>query len=382
MQAFEFSIPQNIQFGVGSLSKLTDILGKVGSGRVMLVSGPSLARLGVVRQVEDIIAGAGISCEKFVDVEPNPSAETVQKAACLMSEAGATAIVALGGGSPMDVAKAVGVIAAHGGHITEYEGAGKVPGPIAPLVCIPTTAGTGSEVTNVAVITDEARNYKLTVNSPYLAPSHVILDPKLIMSTPAPVAAACGMDALIHAIEAYVSRIATPFTDVMAEKAMALIGQNIRRFVACRTDEEAACAMLLGSTFAGIAFSRAKVGNVHAMSHPVSGYFHVAHGVANAILLPTVLEFNALADRGKYKKIFGYICQGSQPDNSFVPQMLADEIRRLNAQLGIPGSLSEVGVKVDKIPQMTADAILSANIQVNPRQTSVEDLEALYQKAL
>ncbi|MDE6589642.1 MAG: iron-containing alcohol dehydrogenase, partial [Oscillospiraceae bacterium] len=266
MQAFEFSIPQNIQFGVGSLSKLTDILGKVGSGRVMLVSGPSLARLGVVKQVEDIIAGAGISCEKFVDVEPNPSAETVQKAARLMGEAGATAIVALGGGSPMDVAKAVGVIAAHGGHITEYEGAGKVPGPIAPLVCIPTTAGTGSEVTNVAVITDEARNYKLTVSSPYLAPSHVILDPKLIMSTPAPVAAACGMDALIHAIEAYVSRIATPFTDVMAEKAMALIGQNIRQFVACRTDEEAACAMLLGSTFAGIAFSRAKVGNVHAMS--------------------------------------------------------------------------------------------------------------------
>lgn len=179
----------------------------------------------------------------------------------------------------MDVAKAVGVLAKYGGEIGDYEGAHKVPGPIVPIIAIPTTAGTGSEVTAFSVITDEARNYKLTVFSYELIPSYALLDPELVMTSPASVAAACGVDALIHAWEAYTSRDASPFSDAMAEKAMELIGANLRRFVANRQDEEAAAAMLSGSMFAGIAFAWARLGNIHAMSHPVSAYFHVAHGV-------------------------------------------------------------------------------------------------------
>ncbi len=211
----------------------------------------------------------------------------MEKATAKYLESGADFIVAFGGGSPMDVPKAVGVVAQYGGSVTDYEGAHKVPGPIVPLIAIPTTAGTGSEVTAFSVITDHSRNYKLTVFSYEILPKYAILDAELITTAPASVAAACGIDAFIHAEEAYVSTAASPFSDALAEKAMALIGKNIRRFVANRNDIEAAEAMMTGSLFAGIAFSFARLGNVHAMSHPVSAFFDVPHGVANAVLLET-----------------------------------------------------------------------------------------------
>ena len=195
-------------------------------------------------------------------------------------------------------------------------------------------------------------------------------------------AAACGIDAFIHAEEAYVSTAASPFSDAMAEKAMELIGGNIRRFVARRTDLEAAEAMLTGSLFAGIAFSFARLGNVHAMSHPVSAFFNVAHGVANAVLLPVIVEYNALADHGRYEKIYNYISEEEEPVKDFKPEMLVEEIKKLNASLGIPKTLSEVGVTEDKIPQMAADAMKSGNIAANPRQTTLKDVEMLYRKAL
>ena len=237
---------------------------------------------------------------------------------------GADFIVALGGGSPMDVAKAVGVVAKYGGSITEYEGADKVPGDIIPLVAIPTTAGTGSEVTAFSVITDHSRNYKLTVFSYKLIPAYAILDAELLTTAPASVAAACGIDAMVHAIEAYISSAASPFSDAMAEKALELIGSNIRKYVANRTNIEAAEGMLVGSLFAGIAFSWARLGNVHAMSHPVSAFFNVPHGVANAILLPTVIEYNALADDGKYFKIYNYISKTTVKQEAFDSSMLAE----------------------------------------------------------
>jgi alcohol dehydrogenase len=250
------------------------------------------------------------------------------------------------------------------------------------MIAIPTTAGTGSEVTASAVITDESRNYKLSVISYEILPKYAVLDPELIMTAPASIAASCGVDALIHAIEAYVSIKSSPFSDAMAEKAMELIGRNIRRFVANRKDEEAACAMMAGCNFAGIAFAWAKLGNVHAMSHPVSAYFHVAHGVANSILLPVVMEYNALADHGRYEVIYNYICEGNEVLDGFKPEMLVEEIKKLNTDLGIPKSLSEVGVREDMIPAMAEDAMKSGNILANPRQTNLKDIIALYKKAL
>lgn len=358
------------------------MLKSCGGNVVYLISDGGLKNAGMVDYVTKLISEAGIACHEYLDVIPNPTVDIVNDAAQGYKSSGADCIIALGGGSPMDVAKAVGVLAKYGGEITDYEGAQKVPGPIVPLIAIPTTAGTGSEVTASSVITDEARNYKMAVISYYLFPDHAILDPSLITTLPAHVAAACGIDAFIHAEEAYVSKIANPFTDAMAEKAMELIGGNIRRFIASRDDEEAACAMMLGCTFAGLAFSWAKLGNVHAMSHPVSGYFHVAHGVANAILLPTIVEYNALADKGRYHVVYNYVAEKKIEEKDFTPKMLADALRQLNKDLGIPASLSEVGVTEDKIPLMAIDAMKSGNVAVNPRQTTLKDVEALYTKAL
>ncbi|WP_300392303.1 iron-containing alcohol dehydrogenase [Fusobacterium sp.] len=382
MKEFRFKVPQNIEFGMGSLNKLPEILKESKSENVLLISDRGLEKLGVVGKVINIIEKSGIKCTAYLDVVPNPTVDVVNEAAAKYEEVKATSIIALGGGSPMDVAKAVGVLANFGGKITDYEGNHKVPGPVVPIIAIPTTAGTGSEVTASAVITDEERNYKFSVFSYEILPKYAVLDPELIMTAPASIAASCGVDALIHAMEAYISNNASPFSDAMAEKAMELIGKNLRRFVANRQDEEAASAMMIGSTFAGISFAWARLGNVHAMSHPVSAYFHVAHGVANSILLPTVFEYNALADNGRYEKIYKYICEGNGNVENFKPEMLVDEIKKLNKTLGIPSSLSEVGVTEDMIPAMAEDAMKSGNIPANPRQTNLKDMIELYKKAL
>ena len=383
MKNFNFGIPQNIEAGMGSLNKLPEMLGKLNSNHVFLVSDRGLESLGVVGKVAAIIEAGNIKCSKYLDVVSNPTVDVVNDATSKFKESGATSIVVLGGGSPMDVAKAVGVLAVHGGVITDYEGPDKVPGPIVPTIAIPTTAGTGSEVTASAVISDEVRNYKLSVLSFEMIPKQVILDPSLIMTAPAGVAAACGIDAFIHAMEAFLSLNATPFTDAFGEKAMYLIGKYLRRFVANRKDEEAACAMMVGSTFAGVAFAWARLGNIHALSHPVSAFYHVPHGVANAILMPAVIEFNALADKeGKYEKIYNFLSEDDAPVKDFKPQMLTALVREINEQIGIPSGLAQVGVKEEGIEAMAADAMKAGNILVNPRQTNVKDCIALYKASM
>jgi alcohol dehydrogenase len=382
MQDFMFSVPQNIIYGKGSLTRLPSLLNKMSLDKVLIISGRVLEKIGTVKKVTDILDSAGISHVEFLDIEANPSVETVNAAVEAYLQSNSAGILALGGGSPMDVAKAAGILAVYGGDITSYEGAGKVPGRIVPIVAVPTTAGTGSEVTAFSVITDKSRNYKLTVFSYELIPQYALLDPELILSLPESVAAATSLDALVHAIEAYLSKAASPFSDAMAEKAMSLIGKNIRRFVADRSNEDAAGSMLLASTFAGMAFAWARLGNVHAMAHPLSGYFNIPHGIANAILLPYVLEYNALSDNGRYEIIYDYIRVGKEKEYYFDPYTLVGEIKRLTADLAIPEKLSLVGVTQDMIPAMAADAVKSGNIAVNPRSSSVRDIEMLYKKAI
>ncbi|SFR90563.1 iron-containing alcohol dehydrogenase family protein [Anaeromicropila populeti] len=382
MNDFNFKVPQDIIFGKGCIQKLPELLQKENVSKVLVISGPHLNKIGSVDNIMTLLQEHSIAAEKFIDVEANPSVETVEKAATLYKESGSDAIIAFGGGSPMDVAKAVGVISQYGGTINDYEGAHLVPGKIPTIVAIPTTAGTGSEVTAFSVITDHQRNYKLTVFSYELIPAYALLDPDLIVTLPASIAAATGMDALVHALESYLSKAASPFTEALALKALKMIGQNIRAFVADRTNETAASEMLTGSMLAGIAFAWSRLGNVHAMAHPVSGYFNVSHGVANAILLPVVLEYNALADSGKYKEIYNCIKISREPVQVFRPSLLVSEIRQLNEDLGIPKNLSAVGVTADKIPDMAKDAMKSGNILVNPRQSTFEDIKLLFQKAL
>lgn len=394
MNTFNFSVPQDITVGKGSLAKLPEIAKKLGGSHAFIISGPHLAKMGLVEKAADYLKTVDIKTDVFTEIEANPSVATVEKATEKFKESGADFIVAFGGGSPMDVAKAVGVVAKYGGNITEYEGAHKVPGPIIPLIAIPTTAGTGSEVTAFSVITDHSRDYKLTVFSYELLPAYAILDAELITTAPASVAAACGIDAFIHAEEAYISTAASPFSDAMAEKAMALIGKNIRRFVANRGDMEAAEAMMVGSLFAGIAFSFARLGNVHAMSHPVSAFFDVPHGVANAVLLPVVAEYNALADHGRYLTIYNDISPVPAYTDDFEPMMLVGAIHSLCADIGIPENLtiainqaSKTGEVTreeieSKIEAMAVDAMKSGNIAVNPRSSRQCDIEMLYKKAL
>ena len=394
MNEFSFSVPQNITVGKGSLAKLPEVAKKSGGSHAFLMSGPHLAKMGLVEKAAESLKVAGIAVDTFTDIEGNPSVETVDKATAAFKESGADFIVAFGGGSPMDVAKAVGVTAKYGGSITEYEGAHKVPGPIIPLIAIPTTAGTGSEVTAFSVITDHSRDYKLTVFSYEILPAYAILDAELLTTAPASVAAACGIDAFIHAEEAYISTAASPFSDAMAEKAMSLIGKNIRRFVANRGDIKAAEAMLVGSLFAGIAFSFARLGNVHAMSHPVSAFFDVPHGVANAVLLPVIAEYNALADHGRYLTIYNDISPVPAYEEEFEPLMLVDAIRELCGEIGIPANLTEAINNASKtgpvsaeeieskIEAMAVDAMKSGNIAVNPRSSRQCDIEMLYRKAL
>ena len=324
-------------------------------------------------------------------VRPNPRYEDMVAAAELYRKEGCDFIIGAGGGSPLDSAKMIKLLITNPG-VVGYDA--ELRDNDIPFLAIPTTSGTGSEVTAFSVITDHRRDYKLTVFSYELLPEYAILDPELLISAPASVAAACGIDAFIHAEEAYISTAASPFSDAMAEKAMELIGKNIRRFVARRTDLEAAEAMLTGSLFAGIAFSYARLGNVHAMSHPVSAFFDVPHGVANAVLLPVIAEYNALADHGRYLKIYNYISEIPAYADEFEPMMLVGAIRELTAAIGIPASLTDAirqaakGKEVtaeeieSKIVPMAVDAMKSGNIAVNPRASRQQDIEALYRKAL
>ena len=313
MNSFSFTIPQNIKVGAGSLSLLPDLAKELGKSKAYIISGPHLNKIGMVAKCQEALMAAGMDSDAFTETEGNPSTDTVAKATEGFKASKADFIVAFGGGSPLDVAKAVAVLATYGGDIVDYEGSGKVKGPIVPMIAIPTTAGTGSEVTAFSVITDHARNYKLTVVSNYLLPTYAILDPELITIVPEKTAAACGID---------------------------------------------------------------------AMSHPVSAYFDVPHGVANAILLPTVAEFNCTdADPEKYRYIYECIRKDKTGDEEFTPDMLAAEIRVLNHELGIPPTLNEVGVTSDKFEQMADDAMKSGNIQVNPRFTTKNDILKLYELA-
>lgn len=382
MDSFSFTIPQNIKFGAGTLDLLPDLAKELGKSKGYIISGPHLNKIGMVAKCRKALKNAGMESECFTETEGNPSTDTVVKATEGFKKSKADFIVAFGGGSPLDVAKAVAVLATYGGNIVDYEGAGKVMGPVVPMIAIPTTAGTGSEVTAFSVITDHSRNYKLTVVSNYLLPAYVILDPDLIATVPANTAAACGIDAMVHALEAYISKAASPFSDIFAREALRLIGGSIRDYVADRSNPAACESMMVGSLFAGIAFSHARLGNVHAMSHPVSAYFDVPHGVANAILLPTVVDFNKdAADPEKYRYIYGCISKDMGADINFTPHMLATEIRMLNYELGILPTLSDIGITSDKFEQMADDAMKSGNIQCNPQFTMKNDILKLYEQA-
>lgn len=379
--AIRFGIPQRIVLDDGGIDRLGEYAGELGMGHALLVVDPFLAGSPAGQRVERSLAAAGIASTTFSQVTPNPTVDCVTAGAKAYRSAGCDSIVAVGGGSPMDVTKAIGVIAAYGGEIGDYEGVDRVPGPLVPFLAAPTTAGTGSEVTSFAVITDEARHYKLTVGSRHLLPAIALLDPGLLATVPARVAAACGTDAMVHAIESYTNTVDSTYSGMYSLEALRLIGRHLRRHVARRDDADAARGMMVAANMAGIAFESTRLGLVHAMSHPISAYFHVAHGMANGLLLPEVLEFNALADDGRCARmldaLFGVSAEGQDACTEFVSR-----IRGLLAQIGVPATLEEAGVDRDAflgvVDAMSEDAMKSGNIAVNPRAVTLDDVRALY----
>lgn len=377
MQTFTYAAAAHVTFGAGAIQSLPDRL--KGHQRVLVVTDRGLVAAGLAGRVADQLAVAGAEPVIFDAVDENPRLATVEAAVRLGRLHQCDAVLGLGGGSPMDVAKVAAALLPYpdAGPL-DLEGNEKLPGDPLPLVLVPTTAGTGAEVTRFAVITDPARPFKFTVISRRMLPQAAIVDPELTLTLPPGLTAATGMDALTHAIESYTNRVYHPVADLYAARAIELIGRSLRTAVAQGRDLAARTDMLLASLLAAMAFTHTRLGNVHAMSHAVGAHFNVPHGVANAILLPPVMEYNlpACIDRtADVGRLLGEPLDGLSRMEAARRAVAA--VRQLAADVGIPAGLAAAGVQTDRIPALAADAMQSGNIEVNPRQTRQEDLEAL-----
>lgn len=383
MKDFDFGIQQEIKFGYGVISTLPKIIETYSYHKLFVISDRGLEKAGLVKRVTEILKQNNIPFDCYLDVVANPTNTIVDEATENYKKSNADCILALGGGSPMDTSKAVSILAKNEGNIMDYEAPKEVTGETVPIIAIPTTAGTGSEVTTAAVCTNVENGWKFAVRSFKLVPKVALLDPQMIMGLPPFVAASTGVDALVHAIESYISKKSNPYSEAFSEKAMELIGTNIRKFVADRNNTVAASNMLFGSTFAGLAFANVALGNVHAMSHSISGHLGVAHGVANAILLPAVLKYNAIGADEKYEKIYSYLngCEKNIEKN-YNNDMLYKTIYDLLKEFGIPTHLRDVGVKEEMLDMLADDALKSGNILVNPRTSKKEDIISIYKSAL
>ena len=377
---FEFHNPTRVIHGAGSHARLGELLQ---GQKALIVTDKVLVQAGVVEMLTSVLDQASVSYAIFDGALPNPPARCVHAGQRRYAKEACSAIVALGGGSPMDVAKMIGVLVTNGGRIDQYLGIDKVVNDIPPLYCLATTYGTGSEVTQFAVLTNPKTQNKDPIISYKIAPLVGILDPELCVALPASVGGPTGMDALTHAIESYTNLLATPITEGIALQAIGLIGENLR--LACANDHELEATenMLIASMLAGVAFAQTRLGNVHAMSHPAGAQYGIHHGLANAILLPYVMEFNMPARLGKFAAIAEALGTDTTGlDEREAAQLAIDSVWDLNEDLRIPAKLSAYGVKKAGIKKMSATAMQSGNIAVNPRKTSQKDIEAIFSKAI
>ena len=369
--------------GRGTIGNVPQIVNEQQVKKAQIVTDRGLVQAGVVAHVTEILDKAHIAYSIYDGVEPNPPIRNVEECAAQYQSENCDFLLAIGGGSSMDVAKTSGVLVKHGGKITDYFiGEKPVPGPIPFLLCVPTTYGTASEVTPFAVITDD-NHFKGTVAGPFVIPDVGILDADMAVALPLPIAAATGMDALTHAIESYVSLMSNPISEGMALHAIRLISQNLRQAAYSDHNHEATQNMLIASTMAGFAFSQTRLGNVHAMSHPVGGHYGVPHGIANSILLTRIMTYNRYACPEKFADIA--IAMGENVDGlrAVDASVLAVEaVQNLSDDVGIPATLGEAGAKAEGIPVMAEDAMKSGNIQVNPRKTTIKDVIALYEESM
>jgi alcohol dehydrogenase class IV len=381
----ELHLPQDLLIGGGTSDDLAEHVARIGIERPLVVSDRFLLEKGPAGPlVERLGAGAG-AVAVFGDVQPDPTLANVEGALQALRDHEADGVVAIGGGSPMDTAKAAAVAFANEGDVRDYAGYGQVPGPGLPLIAVPTTAGTGSEVTRVAVITDTDRDVKMMMLDGHLMARVAISDYRLTMSTPPALTSWVGVDSLTHAIEAYVSTKATVLTDMLALKAARLIGAHMRRVVEHPDDEEGREAMMLGATLAGAAFSNSSVALVHGMSRPIGAHFHLAHGLSNALLLPAVTRFSVSGAPDRYATVAREMdLAGTDDSDDVACQRLVEELETLNADLGIP-SLSEADVDRAHFERVVAEmaqaALDSGSPGFNPRSATKQEIVELYNQA-
>ncbi|MEH6648690.1 MAG: iron-containing alcohol dehydrogenase [Motiliproteus sp.] len=380
---FVFNTTPSVICGAGSLSQTGQLVGDMGTSRVLVVTDPGIVKLGLLDKLEASLIAAGIEFRVFSGVQPDPSEAVVLQALSIAREQQVGAVIGIGGGSSMDVAKLVALLAQSEQTLEQIYGVGLAKGRRLPLIQIPTTSGTGSEVTPISIITTGA-NEKKGVVSPLLLPDVALLDVTLTLGLPPGVTAATGIDAMIHAIEAYTSRHRkNPLSDSLARQALALLSANISTAVHQGDNLAAREQMLLGSMLAGQAFANAPVAAVHALAYPLGGHFHIPHGLSNSLVLPHVMRFNAPACAPLYAELAQIIDPAIATGLAEVmTQALIDSIERLIETLGLPTRLRDMKISRDQLPMLANDAMEQQRLLVNnPREVTYEDALAIYQNA-
>jgi alcohol dehydrogenase len=379
-------------FGRNSSRQLGEIAARLKAKRILIVTDPVLLEVGLVEPIRIPLSESGVEVEIFSGGEPEPSLSVAMKAGNVARRFQPDAVLGLGGGSNIDLAKIVATTLAHGGGPRAFVGDDQIPGPILPLICVPTTAGTGSEVSAAAVLTDSDNKMKVGILSNYLRPAVAVVDPLLTVSCPPKVTADSGIDALAHAIEAYtaidndafplphgersVYQGKNPMGDLVAEKAIRLIGKHLRRAVADGSNLEAREGMALAATLAGMAFSNVGVALVHAMEYPVGGAVHCSHGSGNGLLLPFVMRFNLPGREEQFAAIARLLGESEDADKAI------KAVEKLRNDIGIPGRLRDLGVKEEQLrPFAEKAASIKRILRVNPKPVTVEDVEGIYRAA-
>ncbi len=377
------TIPR-IVMGPGALNQLADEVRALKANKVLIVTDQGLIEAGLVKKAQDLFEKADIKCTVFGDVEADPPYEIVADCVEMIRREKANLLIGFGGGSPIDIAKVSAVMATNEGPISEYFGIDLVPNAGLPTLIIPTTAGTGSEVTPIAILSDHTEKLKKGIVSPHLFPSAALLDPELTLGLPAHVTAATGMDALIHAVESYTSKNATSISDMLACQAMKLIANSLRTAYTDGSNLAARSSMLEGSLLAGMAFCTAGVTAVHAFAYPIGAEFHIPHGVANSIMLTPVMEFNKHGSEERFAKIAKHLGEDiAGLSTREAADAAVEAMRRLAVDLKIPGHLSEFGIKDKDIPELAQGVMKVTRLLANnPRELTQKDAEAIYRSLL
>jgi alcohol dehydrogenase class IV len=378
------TMPRLMSVGGGALAELPGVMARLDLSRPLIVTDPYIARCGILDRATGLLDKAGIAWSVFSDTVSDPTTEIIEAGVRILRDGDFDSLVAIGGGSSIDTAKGMSVLFANGGQMRDYKVPAEIPQMGPPIVAIPTTAGTGSEVTRFTVVTDTETDEKMLIAGLACCPAAAIVDFELTLTMPLRLTADTGIDSLTHAIEAYVSRRANPFTDGLARNAMGLIARHIRTACAEPGNRGAREAMMLGATTAGMAFSNASVALVHGMSRPIGAFFHVPHGLSNAMLLPEITAFSAPAALERYAdcaRAMG-VAEEGEGSQATVARLL-DELRRLNEDLKVP-SPQAYGIdraRYDELlPVMASQALASGSPANNPRVPSADEIIDLYRR--